>query len=80
MLKSAATYFLCVDLKASGIHVDDEPFALAAVERAGVAVIPLSAFAERDPSRHLVRLCFGKKDETIDAGIAAMIRAREQLA
>ena len=40
------------------------------------AVVPLSAFAEKDPSRHLVRLCFGKKDETIDAGVAAMAKAK----
>ena len=63
-----------------GHRVDDESFAAAAVEKAGVAVVPLSAFAERDPPRHLVRLCFGKKDETIEAGVAAMARARELLA
>ncbi len=76
VLDSAATYFLCVDLDASGIAADDERFAAAAVERGGVAVVPLSAFAEQDPPRHLVRLCFGKKDETIDAGVTAMTRAR----
>lgn len=80
VLDSASTYFLCVDLQASGIRLDDEGFALAAVEEAGVAVVPLSAFSEHDPSRHLVRLCFGKKDETIDLGIAAMKRAREMFA
>ena len=80
VLDATSTYFLCVDLAASGLTIDDEAFALAAVERAGVAVVPLSAFAERDPPRHLVRLCFGKKDETIDAGIAAMAKARELLA
>ena len=80
VLDAEATYFLCVDLAASGIGTDDESFATAAAERAGVAVVPLSAFAERDPPRHLVRLCFGKKDETIDAGIAAMARAKELLA
>ena len=79
-LESASTYFLCVDLKASGIGMDDESFATAAVEHAGVAVVPLSAFAEQGPSRHLVRLCFGKKDETIDAGVAAMAKAREMFA
>ena len=79
VLDSAATYFLCVDLAASGIEADDEGFAATAVERAGVAVVPLSAFAETDPPRHLVRLCFGKKDETIDAGVAAMARAKELL-
>ena len=77
VLDSASTYFLCVDLLASGIAADDETFAERAVTHAGVAVVPLSAFAERDPPRHLVRLCFGKKDETIDAGVAAMQRAKE---
>ena len=80
VLDAAATYFLCVDLRASGIDLDDESFAVAAVERAGVAVVALSAFAEQDPSRHLVRLCFGKKDETIEAGVAAMAKAKELLA
>jgi aspartate/methionine/tyrosine aminotransferase len=79
VLDSSSTYFLCVDLDASGLSVDDESFATQAVERAGVAVVPLSAFVERNPPRHLVRLCFGKKDETIDAGIAAMAKARRLL-
>lgn len=76
VLEAAATYFLCVDLTASGIFADDETFAQQAVSRAGVAVVPLSPFAENNPARHLVRLCFGKKDETIDAGIAAMAKAK----
>ena len=80
VLDAASTYFLCVDLLASGIALDDEAFAAAAVKNAGVAVVPLSAFAERDPPRHLVRLCFGKNDETIDAGVAAMAKAKETLA
>jgi aspartate/methionine/tyrosine aminotransferase len=79
-LDVAATYFMCVDLEASGIPLDDESFAAAAVEKAGVAVVPISAFSESDPSRHLVRVCFSKKDETIEAGVAAMARAREMLA
>jgi aspartate/methionine/tyrosine aminotransferase len=79
VLPAASTYFLCVDLAATGIGLDDESFALAAVEKAGVAVVALSAFAEEDPPRHLVRLCFGKKDETIDAGVAAMARAKALL-
>jgi len=76
-LHPASTYFLCVDLAASGISLDDEAFAAAAVEKAGVAVVPVSAFAEQDPARHIVRLCFAKRDETIDAGIAAMAKAKE---
>ena len=79
VLDSASTYFLCVDLAASGLNVDDERFAAAAVEQAGVAVVPLSAFAEADPPRHMIRLCFAKQDSTIDAGVAAMAKARELL-
>ena len=79
VLPSASTYFLCVDLAASGIGLDDESFARAAVEQAGVAVVPLSPFAENDPPRSMIRLCFAKKDETIDAGVAALARAKEIL-
>ena len=79
-LHPASTYFLCADLKESGIALDDESFAAAAVEKAGVAVIPVSAFAEDDPARHIVRLCFSKREETLEAGILAMGRARELLA
>ena len=77
MLDSASTYFQCVDLRASGIGLDDEAFAKLAVEQAGVAVVPLSAFAEEDPPRHMIRLCFAKQDETIAAGVAALAKARE---
>ena len=80
VLPSASTYFLCVDLAASGIGPDDETFAQHAVAQAGVAVVPLSSFAEINPPRTLIRLCFAKKDETIDAGVAALARARETLA
>ena len=79
VLPADSTYFLCVDLEASGIGCDDEAFAIQAVEQAGVAVVPLSVFSEQDPPRNFVRLCFGKKDETIDAGVAAMARAKELL-
>lgn len=79
VLPSASTYFLCVDLAASGIALDDESFAKQAVEEAGVAVVPLSPFAEQEPPRHLIRLCFAKRNETIDAGVAALAKAREMM-
>jgi aspartate/methionine/tyrosine aminotransferase len=80
VLPAASTYFLCVDLAASRISLDDEAFAKLAVEQAGVAVVPLSPFAEDDPPRHMIRLCFAKRDETIDAGVAALAKAREYAA
>jgi aspartate/methionine/tyrosine aminotransferase len=67
-------------LEKSGLGLDDERFATAAAEKAGVAVVPVSAFAEQEPTRHIVRLCFAKRDETLDAGTAAMVKAKEVLA
>jgi hypothetical protein len=40
-------------------------------------VIPLSPFFEADPVTTMVRLCFAKQDATVDAGIAALAKARE---
>ncbi|WP_265529396.1 aminotransferase [Sphingomicrobium marinum] len=80
VIRPEATYFLAVDLAASGIDADDEAFAMRAVKEAGVAVVPMSAFTEVGPETHLVRLCFAKQDATIDAGIEAMGRARNLLA
>jgi aspartate/methionine/tyrosine aminotransferase len=76
LLPSEATYFACVDLQASGFAEDDMAFAMRAVEQAGIAVIPLSPFAEQDPPRRFVRLCFAKRDSTLDAAITAMARTR----
>ena len=76
VIPSEGTYFLNVDLAASGLNLDDESFCKRAVVEAGVAAIPVSAFYESDPVRNVVRLCFAKTDETIDKGIEGMARAR----
>ena len=76
VLPSAGTYFLSVGLPGSGIAADDVTFAEIAVREAGVATIPVSAFYAEDAVRGVVRLCFAKQDETIDAGIARMAIAR----
>jgi N-succinyldiaminopimelate aminotransferase len=76
VLPSEGTYFLLVDLEASGIAADDQAFCERAVREAGVAAIPVSAFYAQDPVRSVVRLCFAKRDETLDAGVEALARAR----
>ena len=74
---SQGTYFLLVDLPASGIDTDDWTFSQRAVRECGVASIPVSAFYAEDPITTVVRLCFCKKDETLDAGIERLARARK---
>ena len=76
-LPSDATWFLSIDLAASGITIDDEQFAERMLREGGVATIPMSAFYARDPIRSVVRLCFTKNAETIDLAIDrfAMMRS-----
>ena len=76
ILPSEGTYFLCVDLAASGVAAPDDVFCDWAVREAGVAAIPLSAFYESDPVRSVVRLCFAKQPATLSAGIERMRAAR----
>ena len=76
VLDSAGTYFLNVDLAASGVAENDRDFCLRAVGEAGVAAIPVSAFYETDPVTTIVRLCFSKRDETLDEGARRLAKAR----
>jgi aspartate/methionine/tyrosine aminotransferase len=76
VLPSEGTYFLNVDLAASGLNLDDESFCLRAVKEAGVAAIPVSAFYAEDPVSTVVRLCFAKGDDTLDAAVERLGRAR----
>jgi aspartate/methionine/tyrosine aminotransferase len=75
-LDCEGTYFLCVDLEASGIGMDDASFCRRAVAEAGVAAIPLSVFYAENPVTNVIRLCYAKKPETIDAGIEGLAKAR----
>jgi aspartate/methionine/tyrosine aminotransferase len=77
VLPSEGTYFLLLDLKASGIDMDDQTFAQRAVREAGIATIPVSSFYAEDPVTTVIRLCFSKKDETLDAGIERLAKARK---
>ncbi len=77
VLPSQGTYFLNVDLSASGIEEGDRDFCLRAVKDAGVAAIPVSAFYEADPVTTIARLCFAKADSTLDEGVTRLARARD---
>lgn len=76
VLPSEGTYFICIDLAASGIHADDLSFCERAVREAGVAAIPLSPFYEDDPVRSVIRLCFAKKPGTIRDGLEKLGAAK----
>lgn len=77
VLPSQGTYFLNVDLAASGVSENDRAFALRSVREAGVASIPVSALYEEDHVTTILRLCLAKKDETLDAGVERLAKARD---
>lgn len=80
VLPSAGTYFMGIDLHASGIDMEDTDFVVRAVMACGVATIPFSAFYASPPETSLVRLCFAKSDATLDQGVERLAKARRLIA
>jgi methionine aminotransferase len=69
VLPCEGTYFVLADYAA----LSDEPepqFAQTMIVRYGVAVIPVSVFYGAPVDRKVIRLCFAKRDETLDAALA----------
>ncbi|SFF94990.1 Aspartate/methionine/tyrosine aminotransferase [Novosphingobium sp. CF614] len=81
VLPNAATWFLCIDLAASGIALTDREFSERAVAEAGVATIPVSALYEGEGRpEHIVRLCFTKPDAVLDEAVERLAKWRRALA
>lgn len=80
VLPGAATWFLCIDLAASGIGIDDRQFSERAVREAGVASIPVSALFDGEGPRHIVRLCFAKDPTVLGEAVERLARFRDTLA
>ncbi|SEH13755.1 Aspartate/methionine/tyrosine aminotransferase [Sphingopyxis sp. YR583] len=79
VLPNAATWFLCIDLAASGITLSDREFSERAVREAGVASIPVSALFEGDGPRHILRLCFAKDGAILDEAVRRLAAFRDTL-
>lgn len=74
VIPSQGTYFLNIDIAPLG-ETDDFEFCKRLVKEHGVAAIPVSAFYAESPVRNVVRLCFSKNDQTLDAGLERLARA-----
>lgn len=74
------TYFQLIDYSELDPNATDLEFCERLLVEAGVATIPLSPFYAEPPALRAVRLCFAKKDETLDAAagkLAAYARRLE---
>ena len=77
ILPSEGSYFQCVDFSALGAperDLSEFDFCQWLTREIGVAAIPLSAFYSKGLEQKLIRFCFAKKDETLNAALESLAR------
>ena len=77
LLPCEGAYFQCADI--SELHVPERDLPEATfcewlTREIGVAAIPLSAFYADGLDQKLIRFCFAKKDETLQAALQRLVR------
>jgi methionine aminotransferase len=73
LLPSEGSYFQLVDYSAVS-ELDEQAFCRWLTTEIGVAAIPLSVFYEGGFEQKLARLCFAKKDETLQRALERLAR------
>ena len=73
LLPCEGTYFQCVDISTVS-DLGEADFCKWLTAQIGVAAIPLSAFYESGFDQRVVRFCFAKKDETLQAALQRLAR------
>ena len=76
VLPSSGTWFVTIDLAASGLPPEDTAFAERLIREAGVASIPVSAFYAEAPEKGYLRLCFAKQTATLNAATERLSKFR----
>lgn len=72
-LPCEGTYFILADYSELS-NQDELDFAIALTEKHKTATIPVSAFYSETKNQHLIRLCFAKKEETLEAALRNLSR------
>jgi methionine aminotransferase len=73
LLPGEGTYFQCVDISDVS-DLSEAEFCQWLTREVGVAAIPLSAFYGDGLDQRVVRFCFAKKDETLNAALERLAR------
>ena len=73
LLPSEGSYFQCVDIS-EVTDLNEADFCKWLTTEIGVAAIPLSAFYSSGFDQRVVRFCFAKKDDTLNAALARLAR------
>ncbi len=53
---------------------NDKDFAIRLIKEAGVATIPVSAFYKNETDNRVIRFCFVKKEQTLDAAVERLLK------
>lgn len=71
---SYGSYFICGTYQKISNETDKD-FAIRLVKEKGVATIPVSAFYRNGKDDKVLRFCFSKKKETLEAAVEKLIKA-----
>ena len=70
--KSYGSYFICGTYEKIS-NEGDKDFAKRLTKEAGVATIPVSAFYQNGKDDKVLRFCFSKKKETLEAAVEKLV-------
>ncbi len=73
MLESYGSYFICAKYDQISDEGDME-FATRITKEYGVATIPVSAFYKAGTDNKVIRFCFSKKEETLEAAVERLVK------
>ncbi|HZU65624.1 MAG TPA: aminotransferase [Novosphingobium sp.] len=80
VLPNSGSWFVLVDLLASGLPAEDAALAEELVRGGGVGSIPVSAFYEEAAQTGYLRLCFAKSADVLDEAVARLSQFRSNRA
>jgi len=75
MLKSKGSYFICATYDRIS-NEGDKDFAIRITREYGVTAIPVSVFYRGETDNKVVRFCFAKKNETLEAAVEKLAKIK----
>ena len=73
LLNSSGSYFVCAKYDRISDEADRD-FAIRITKEFGVATIPVSVFYKTGTDNKVIRFCFSKKKETLEAAVERLVK------
>lgn len=73
LLPCSGSFFICASY-ANISNEKDTDFAIRLVKEFGIATIPVSAFYHNNEDNHVIRMCFAKKETTLEAAAERLLQ------